>query len=183
MASSDRRALLLVSVVLLGAATDCRCIEHPLYDAKTNRFDTWYLGGGDTQYRPFRSVAYGPEVRFDVELRVREADEDDPGELVVAARIDGADAPDVEGEVVARFGGETVGAGPVREELLASFDHVDDDLSLARIDRDRLHQLAGHGVTIVLRFSDASAATATLELEPQALLDPAADRGPNHEAP
>jgi hypothetical protein len=173
---------MLVACVLLGAATDCRCIEHPLYDAKSNRFDTWYLGGGNTQYRPFRSVAYRPEARFDVELRVRESDEDDPGEIVVAARIGGEDAPDVEGEVVARFG-EVASAGPVREELLASFDHVDDDLSLARIDRDRLHQLAGHGVTIVLRFSDASAGTATLALDPDALLEPAADRGANQEVP
>jgi hypothetical protein len=182
MAISDRRAPLLVAGVLLGAATDCRCIEHPLYDAKANRFDTWYLGGGNTQYRPFRSVAYGPAVRFDVELRVREADDDDPALLVVAARIGGEDAPDVEGEVVARFGG-AASAGPVREELLASFDHVDDDLSLARIDRDRLHQLADDGVTIVLRFSDASTGTATLELDPDALLEPAHDRGANQEVP
>lgn len=171
-------ALALAALVLLGAATDCRCIEHPLYDARTNRFDSFYLGGGDSQYRPFRAVHYEPEARFVLEVRVRELD-DAPNELLVAAKVDGEAAADVEGEVVAVWpDGE-----PRGEELLASFDHVDDGLVLARLARDGIAQLRDRGVTVSLRFSDAVGPRARLELGPDELLDPEHGGQPHREAP
>lgn len=180
MATSElTRRYLVVALAVLAVASDCSCDEHVLYNEGANRFDSWYLGGGNSQFRPFRSAAYDAGARFDVELRVREFDEDDPGDVVVAARIGGERGPDVEGEVIARF----ADASPAREEVLASFDHVDDDLSLARIDRARLAQLASHDATLVLRFSDGSAAAASLELRPQELLAPASGEQAPRELP
>jgi hypothetical protein len=168
--------LSLAACVLLAAATDCRCIEHPLYDARTNRFDSFYLGGGDSQYRPFRDVEYDPGARFVLEVRVRVLD-DAPGELQLAAKLDGETAADVEAEVVAVW----PDGSSHDDEVLATFEHVDDGLVLARVDRERLLQLRERGVTISLRFADATPARATLELVPDDLLEPHRGGQPTHE--
>lgn len=166
---TPRSLVLVVGLVALASASSCRCIEHPLYDAKTNRFDSWYLGGGNTQYRPFRSVQYDPDATFELELRHRHEGE----QVVVAARLHGETPADLEGELVAIQAAGTLADEPLAHETsLAAFEHVNDDLALATIDRELLVELDRHGAALTIRFTDEVGASARMDLWPADLLYP-----------
>lgn len=173
---APRSALPLAILVALASVGSCRCDEHPLYDASVNRFDTFYLGGGNSQTRPFRSVQYDPDAAFAVELRHRH----EGPQVVIAARLF-ADAPaDLEGEVLVHAPAgsltdeptEPPEPEPPEPEPLAAFEHVDDDLVLATIDRDTLAALARRGARLTIRLRDEVGATAHMDLTPADLLDP-----------
>lgn len=180
---TPRAVPLMVGLLALASTGSCRCIEHPLYDAKVNRFDTWYLGGGNSQYRPFRSVQYDPDAAFELELRVRQ----EGPQVVVAARLHAEAPADLEGGLLAQWPTAALADEPIeREELLADFEHVDDDLALATIDRERLVELDRSDATVTIVFVDEVGATARLELRPADLLDPlrpTALAGADEEAP
>lgn len=166
---TPRVLVLVAGLVALASTGSCRCIEHPLYDARTNRFDSWYLGGGNTQYRPFRSVQYDPDAAFELELRHRHEGE----QVVVAARLHGQAPADLEGELVASWAVGTLADEPLAHETsLATFEHVDDDLALATIDRERLVELDHHGATLMIRFTDEVDASARMDLWPADILYP-----------
>lgn len=170
-ARAPRSVLPLAILVALASVGSCRCDEHPLYDANVNRFDTFYLGGGNSQTRPFRSVQYDPDATFAVELRHRH----EGPQVVIAARLF-ADAPaDLEGEVLVHAPSGSLTAEPTEPpepERLAAFEHVDDDLVLASIDRDTLAALAHRGARLTIRLRDEMGATAHMDLSPADLLDP-----------
>lgn len=170
---SLRAVIPIATLLALASVVSCRCIEHPLYDAKVNRFDTWYLGGGNTQYRPFRSVQYDPDATFEVELRHRSEGE----VVVIAARLRGEATADLEGELLATSPAAVVADEPLaREEDLAAFEHAEDDLAIATIDRDTLAELERRGASLTIRFADEVGATARMELWPAELLDPRRNR-------
>lgn len=166
---TPRAVALTMGLFALAGTGSCRCIEHPLYDAKVNRFDTWYLGGGNTQYRPFRSVQYDPDAAFALELRLRH----EGSQVVVAATLLGEAVADLEGALTAQWSERDLAEEPMEhEELLASFEHVDDDLALAAIDRATIEALDRRGAALTIVFVDEIGATARLDLWPTDLLDP-----------
>lgn len=173
---ASQRAMPTIAVLLaLASVSSCRCIEHPLYDAKVNRFDTWYLGGGNTQFRPFRSVQYDPDAAFELELRHRGEGE----AVVIMARLHGEATADLEGHVLAVEAAGTLADEPLEQvETLATFEHADDDLALATLDREMLAELEARGAGLSIRFIDEVGASARLDVRPTDLLDPRRDEEP-----
>lgn len=102
-------------VVLLAPAS---CWDHELYDGDVNRFDSYYLGGGNSQFRPFRTARVDPDASFEVHV-VAERDAGDG--LALLATITATDPSGVSG--VLRIDGQTVAklialeAGALRADL------------------------------------------------------------------
>ncbi|MFO0635893.1 MAG: hypothetical protein U0168_23890 [Nannocystaceae bacterium] len=145
----NRRTTAMAALVLLALGIDCRCIEHPLYDAGVNRFDTFYLGGGNSQYRPFRRGEVPPDATLDVEVVLdREATPPRLRVLVI----------------------DQLGEGPVRGELVhadgrtAAFDAVDDERLELALPEAALAALAAGG-SARARFHDGAGESIDVELD------------------
>lgn len=157
--SSAVAALTLASVFVL---VDCKCIDHPLYDKDVNRFDTYYLGGGNSQFRPFRAARIDDDAPFSVDLVVASVDADT---VHLRAWIDAADPDAIEA---------TLGTSDGRE--IGAFERNGDDMLDLAVDRDVLLDAAaggdlrvelasegGGGIALVVTLSDLRGAIAELE--------------------
>lgn len=118
---------------LLALLVDCRCWEHPLYDEGTNRFDTWYLGGGNTQNRPFRRGDV--DGVLDIELALDRDRDGDP--IVRALVIDAIDPLLVHGDI------------SIDGQRLAAFVAIDGEQLVAH-----LPPLRGAAPSLLARFHD-----------------------------
>jgi hypothetical protein len=111
------RPLRLVPLFVLVASVDCKCIEHPLYDATANRFDTFLIGGGNSQFRPFRSAQLDPDAGFEVELTLAF----EPEHATIRAWLEAGDPDAIHGVVrtegAARELGELTPTGEDLHEL------------------------------------------------------------------
>ncbi|MBC8071857.1 MAG: hypothetical protein IAG13_26255 [Deltaproteobacteria bacterium] len=154
------RALLLV--LMLAPLADCKCIEHPLYDAEVNRFDTWYLGGGNTQYRPFRAGEVPRDTTLEVELALDHGS--DEGVVVRALVVEAVDREDLVGELL------------LDGHPIAQFEALDDEQLVARMPAIRgqhpeLHAVFddGHGARLDIRIApqELSEALAELDADPE----------------
>jgi len=136
MTRTPRTIALTFWTLLVGlGVVDCECIDHPLYDVNVNRFDTWYLGGGNSQFRPFRQGDLDPDALFDGEILL--APQDDRVHLRVL--LDATEPEAVLGEV-------RVGA-----RVLGELGHVGGDVLELDLDRDAFARTLAQGdVQVVL---------------------------------
>ncbi|MBX7083301.1 MAG: hypothetical protein K1X88_29105 [Nannocystaceae bacterium] len=123
----------IAALAVLALGVDCRCIEHPLYDAGVNRFDTFYLGGGNTQYRPFRRGELAPDATLDVEVVLDH--ETTPPRLRVLVL-------------------DQLGEGPLRGALV----HGDHTAALAAVDDEQLELTLDDDALAALAAADTAQA-------------------------
>lgn len=144
-----RRPLRILGAVLVAfGVADCRCIDHPLYDKDANRFDTWYLGGGNSQFRPFRRGELDPDALVEGEIVLAFATED---RVHIRVVLDVSESAEVRGEL--RGGDRELG------ELVA----VEDDVLELEMDRRTLAAtLARHDVDVVLWTEGGGALRASI---------------------
>lgn len=138
-------------LVLLAASVglDCRCIEHPLYDANVNRFDSFYLGGGNSQYRPFRRGEVPPDATLDVDL-VLDHDSSPPRLRMLV--VDRVGEGEVDGELV------------IDDVPVGVFATVDDDQLALELSDETLARLAA-GSQVHARVGDGTSEDVVVELD------------------
>jgi hypothetical protein len=154
------RCSLLVLAVGLTA-----CWDHALYDGKVNRFDTYYLGGGNSAFRPFRSARVDDDAGFGLDLVARSDQE--TGVLVLTGALHDAGAPE-------SVGGALYWSGESRREV-ARFGFDGDESLVLEVPWRQLaagleagHELEAEfvdaqGATIVLRFGESELREALAE--------------------
>ena len=146
-----RGSLLMAASALL----NCTCMDHPLYRAGVNRWDGAYMGGGNSQVRPFASG-------------IRSAHFPEPAILELSCSVQGLSLQiwvreDIDASVIKLFspstGSEAARAlhsldAQTSARFIVSYDEIDERLEAQSDFRVELEDGAGTITSIVVTPDD-----------------------------
>lgn len=121
----------VLALLVVATTIDCECIDHPLYNVHVNRFDTFYLGGGNSGFRPFREARLDPDAAFEVDMVIAF----EPEHAMIRAWLDAGDPHAI--RAIARTSDGTRALGELVD--------VGDDLRELRIARSTLERELDRG--------------------------------------